>query len=284
MYTKHFFYFTLISLLFLFSCGSDDSENSINQTPSEVVKILKKESLNKYENSKKDYIIENQFFFKSNKLTKIVSKHSEIYLDKTETKAFENFFTYSNDKLNTMYYFEDYMGKPNTKVVFNYKYNNNQLVEIILEDDSEGTLKEKQKNIIIYYKDGKIKENNSYLISNNSNKPVEKLTYNYENGILKSLTKDEYFYENQFYTTTSNNLIFDTKNSPNKFTYKYFGFYVNNLGNNNLISYSETKNGKIINYINEITYDKDNYPTNIKSYKIEDGVKILDSESFFEYY
>jgi len=258
----------LICAITLVSC-SDDDANSNNS----AIKLVKKITYSVYMGGNvPEYTNESVYHYENNILKSIVESSPG------QANTFRSEFLYSGNKIAKVLFFENDETQAYAQTNFAYEGN-------LLKTTNYSLRHEK---IEFFYQNGIISSKDVYVPYLNETEP-EYLATHYEyafSGLNVVSEKRQEAYGGQEYRFENRN-IFDNKNNPMKHMNSYYRLTYNSdafqaFSQNNYLSSNSYNFGNITGeYVFEIDYDSENYPTRISRYFKESHALV--SQTDFEY-
>ena len=307
--------FSFLATVVLVSCGDKGDDNVDYQTNRLVKKVTSK---NKNGNLEEVItftfqggrpISQHSSYYKDGVqtgTTQVTTIHYEgnlVKKVKTENAGRKNFeennYFYENGKLSRS---TEKRERNDYTTTYEYSYTNNQVTTVLKSYPTTIYLKsggtqsgtrytERQftynGNTVIEVKTGYEKDLNGVVVTNTvSSNSTQTITYTLSGGnVVKKVEETEY-------STTVREFTYDTKRNPFHYMTDFVepdptNFLDANNGKNNILTYKNTheyngtKEETLISF--EYTYNADGYPTIVKLYTEENGVREFNSTVEYEY-
>jgi len=307
--------FSFLATVVLVSCGDKGDDNVDYQTNRLVKKVTSK---NKNGNLEEVItftfqggrpISQHSSYYKDGVqtgTTQVTTIHYEgnlVKKVKTENAGRKNFeennYFYENGKLSRS---TEKRERNDYTTTYEYSYTNNQVTTVLKSYPTTIYLKsggtqsgtrytERQftynGNTVIEVKTGYEKDLNGVVVTNTvSSNSTQTITYTLSGGnVVKKVEETEY-------STTVREFTYDTKRNPFHYMTDFVepdptNFLDANNGKNNILTYKNTheyngtKEETLISF--EHTYNADGYPTIVKLYTEENGVREFNSTIEYEY-
>jgi len=307
--------FSFLATVVLVSCGDKGDDNVDYQTNRLVKKVTSK---NKNGNLEEVItftfqggrpISQHSSYYKDGVqtgTTQVTTIHYEgnlVKKVKTENAGRKNFeennYFYENGKLSRS---TEKRERNDYTTTYEYSYTNNQVTTVLKSYPTTIYLKsggtqsgtrytERQftynGNTVIEVKTGYEKDLNGVVVTNTvSSNSTQTITYTLSGGnVVKKVEETEY-------STTVREFTYDTKRNPFHYMTDFVepdptNFLDANNGKNNILTYKNTheyngtKEETLISF--EYTYNADGYPTIVKLYTEENGVREFNSTIEYEY-